>query len=251
MANRSRLYPLLLLLLNGARLIGADNPVLPIDLLDISTGDGLERIYGSSTGTGAFGVPVATGRDLDGDTLIDYALAAMTNSSLGRSSNGMVYLVFGDGTIAGSTDTGVVQNGVLRIAGSHTQEHAGSEIWIDDVTGDGIGDLLICRQDFEPSVPRSGAGALTILPGGAHLRAFANTQQILDLDESALPNPEVPRTSVIGAEFEERFCIWVRTGDVDGDSIADLVVGADRKTIYPGDEGCSGAANDDCDNGVA
>jgi hypothetical protein len=225
----------------------AQNPVLPIDLLDTPTTEGLERVYGDSTG----GVPVAGGRDLDEDESVDYALAAMTHSSLGRTANGMVYLVFGNGSIGGSTDTAVVQPGVLRIAGALTQEHAGSEIWIDDVTGDGVGDLLICRQDYEPTIPRSGSGALTILPGGAHLRTFANTQQTLDLNPLSVPNPAVPRTTVIGSDFEERFCIWVRTGDVDGDGTADMVVGADRKTIYPGNQACNGVANDDCDNGVA
>ena len=228
-----------------------ENPVLPIDLLGVTTADGLKRVFGTSTGNGEFGVPVATGRDLDGDLFVDYALAAMTNSSLGRAFNGQVHLVFGDGEISGTVDTAVVQPGVLRIAGASTREHAGSEIWIDDVTGDGLGDLLICRQDYEPTVPRSGAGALTILPGGSHLRDFADTQQILDLNLLTTPNPAVPRTTIVGADFEERFCIWVRTGDVDGDGTADLVVGADRKTIYPGNQACDGVANDDCDNGVA
>ena len=229
----------------------AQNPVLPIDLRDVTTSEGIERVYGFSSGGGDFGVPVASGYDVDDDGFMDYALAAMTNSSLNRSANGTVYLVFGNGSIAGTTNTATVQPGVLRIAGAKTQEHAGSEIWIDDVTGDGIGDLLICRQNYEPTIPRSGAGALTILPGGEHLRAFANTQQTLDLSPLFVPIPAVPRTDIIGADFEERFCIWVRTGDVDGDTIADLVVGADRKTVYPGDAACSGVNDDDCDNGVA
>jgi len=240
-----------LLLCQSKFALAADNPALPIDLLDVSTQDGFERVYGTSSGDGRFGVPVASGADLDGDSKVDYALAAMTDSSLGRSQNGAVYLVFGTGTIEGTVDTAVVQSRVLRIAGGKTQEHAGSEIWIDDVTGDGVGDLLICRQDFEPSVARSGAGALTILPGGPHLRDFANTQQVLDLDSAFVPAPALPRTTVIGANFEERFCIWARTGDVDGDGVADIVVGADRKTVYPGNAACGGINDDDCDNGVA
>lgn len=231
--------------------LAGENPGLPIDLAAVTTADGLERVYGVSTDDGRFGVPVATGRDLDGDTFVDYALSAMTDSMLGRTANGSVNLIFGKGVIAGSVDTAQPQARVLRIAGAKTREHAGSEIWIDDVTGDGLGDLLICRQDYEPTVPRSGAGALTILPGGPNLRTYADTLQVLDLDPSAVPNPPIPRTTVVGADFEERFCIWVRAGDVDGDGIADMVVGADRKTVYPGDVDCAGVGDTDCDNGVA
>lgn len=188
---------------------------------------GIERVYGS-VGSGRFGVPVAGGHDLDGDGFADTAFAAMVAGSIARDRAGEVFVVFGDGTVQGSVDTANAGNSaVLRIFGDQVQENAGSELWIDDVTGDGLGDVLICRQNFSPDGgARIGAGALTILPGSAELRQLAQTGQPIDL--RTLP-AALQASTLLGAQTGERLGIWVRTGDVTGDGIADLVVGADRR----------------------
>jgi len=95
---------------------------------------------------------------------------------------------------------------------------------MDDVTGDGLGDLLIARQNF--SLPgRTGAGALSIVVGGAALRTIAATRQIVDL---AAPPAGLTVFTLVGANAFDRLGIWMRTGDVSGDGVADVVVGADQ-----------------------
>jgi hypothetical protein len=203
----------------------AAQPAVEVDLFGLPTSGGaLFRVQGS-VGNGAFGVPVAGGHDCDGDGHADTAMAAMLASPLGRTQAGLVYLVFGDGTIGGTLDTAVVQERILRIAGVGPSENAGSEIWIDDVTGDGVGDLLIARQNFTTN-GRIGAGALTILVGGADLKAHAAALQLFDL---ANPPAASTMTTIVGANALDRLGIWMRTGDVDGDGIADIVVGADQQ----------------------
>ena len=152
----------------------AQNPAHVVDLAETSTDTDFFRGLGS-TGNGAFGVPVSGGHDIDGDGLPDTAFAAMTAGALGRSGNGLIFLVAGDGTISGTVNTGTQQSRILPIAGAQAAEHAGSELWVDDVTGDGTGDLLICRQDYD-ALGRSGAGALTILEGGSEIKTVAATQ---------------------------------------------------------------------------
>ena len=121
-------------------------PVDTVDLLNVSTDrTGLQRVYGS-VGNGAAGVPVSGAFDIDGDGFRDYAFAAMRASPSGRDNAGQVFLVFGNGMINGSIDTAVPNPRVLPIIGDQTKENAGSEIWMADVTNDGLGDLLICRQ---------------------------------------------------------------------------------------------------------
>ena len=204
----------------------AGQPFATLDLAAVSTDDGiLHRVYGSS-GDGRYGVPVTGGSDCDGDGLRDSAVAFMTADPFGRSLAGEVHLVFGDGTTAGFIDTSVPQERLLRIAGAGPQETAGNEIWIDDVTGDGIGDLLICRQNYTVDAGRIGAGALTILNGGPALRTHAATLQTVDLQ--SLP-AELTAMTFIGAAALDRLGIWVRTGDLTGDGIADVVVGADQE----------------------
>ncbi len=223
------LAPILLTLLLLAGSADAE-PALTVDLATIGTGEGVLRRVHGSVGVGNRGVPVAGGIDCDQDGFPDYAFAAMQATTLGKTQAGSVFLVFGDGTLAGTLDTATPSAEILEIAGAAANENAGSEIWIDDVTGDGIGDLLIARQNFtlDPGGPgeRVGAGALTILVGGESLRTFAATLGILDL---ASPDPSLTLTTFVGAQAFSRLGIWMRTGDVTGDGIPDLVIGADQE----------------------
>ena len=199
-------------------------PSVVVDLLGFPTNNGALRRVNGSVGDGTFGVPVAGGFDCDGDSVIDTAMAAMLADPLSRSNAGEVFLVFGDGTISGSLDTAVVQADILRFAGVGVSENSGSEIWMDDVTGDGLGDLLIARQNLT-SAGRIGAGALSIVVGGADLRTHAATLAYFDLGN---PPAGSTMTTLIGAHALDRLGIWVRTGDVTGDGVADIVVGADQ-----------------------
>lgn len=74
----------------------------------------------------------------------------MLASPFGRSLAGQVYLVFGDGRIEQSFDTAVDNPNILVITGAGPNEITGSEIWMDDVTGDGIGDLGIASPLAAP-----------------------------------------------------------------------------------------------------
>ncbi len=237
-ANRTfRLAIGVLVLAVAAQPALAAAPAKTVDIAALSAGtDPLIRVSGAGVrlagGLGRFGLPVAGGPDVDGDGYGDLAVAHMISSPLFRPYAGEVNLVFGDGSSSGAIDLAVPQPRFLRIAGGGSRvfgEMTGSEIWIDDVTGDGLGDLLICRQNFSPIVPglRLGAGALTIVVGGPELRTLADRQEILDL---AAPPPEVTLFTLLGAGSNDRLGIWVRTGDVDGDGVADLALAADQES---------------------
>ena len=154
-----------------------------------------------------------------------------------RMNAGAVYLAFGDGTIGGAIDTAVANARVLRIEGAATRENAGSEIWMDDLTGDGIAELIIARQNFTPDPMRIGAGAVTILIGGTAVATQAATLTPIDL---ASPPVGVTLTTLVGGQALGRLGIWIRTGDVTGDGIADLLIGADQENSNG--EGHAGAA---------
>ncbi|MDP3936967.1 MAG: hypothetical protein Q8R92_02390, partial [Deltaproteobacteria bacterium] len=202
----------------------AAGPARAVDIATLTTDEaGLHRVHGSA-GRGSNGVPVAGGFDCDGDGHRDMAFSAMTARPLGRNLAGEAYLVFGDGTVQGTLDSAGFHPDILKIYGDGLNETAGSELWMDDVTGDGLGDLLVARQNFSP-VGRIGAGALTILVGGPALRAQAATLAPLDL---CAPPPGIVMTTLVGDAAFHRLGIWMRIGDVTGDGIADIVVGADQ-----------------------
>jgi hypothetical protein len=54
---------------------------------------------------------------------------------------------------AGSAiETSIFHTGILRFSGEAINEITGAEIWMDDVTGDGLGDVIIGRQNYTPAV---------------------------------------------------------------------------------------------------
>ncbi len=198
-----------------------------IDLAALDGVDGFARVSGTPEGDGTLGVPVAASHDIDGDGHIDAAMSAFTASPQGRTGAGQVYVVFGDGEI-NDIDLEQQPDSLLMVYGDGNYEGTGSEVWMSDVTGDGIGDLLICRQNYRPSNPdRIGAGALTIVVGGEHLRQQLESGQAIDLRQ---PPESLPIVTIIGGHELGRFGIWVRTGDVTADGVDDLVVGADQES---------------------
>ncbi len=203
----------------GAEPTLAADPERVIDLAQFTDAD-LLRVHGY-TGFGQLGLPVAGGHDCDDDGNADVVMASMT----ARAFAGEIYLVFGDGTAAGTVDTSAAgAPGVLRILGAAPREVAGAEVWMDDVTGDDVGDLLIGRPNYSAE-GRVGAGALTILVGGRWMAELAAAGQALDL---AAPAESAVVFTLVGAAARDRLGIWMRTGDVDGDEVADIVVGADQ-----------------------
>ncbi|NNC87738.1 MAG: choice-of-anchor D domain-containing protein [Akkermansiaceae bacterium] len=222
------------LVLAGTPVIGAAGhaaaPSLTLDLAAPGSAN-VTRIYGRGPENGgAAGVPVSGGRDCDGDGHPEIAFAQFLSSPFGRFLAGEVSVVFGDGTIGYTADAAVRQADILLIAGEQDFENTGSEVWIDDVTGDGLGDLLIGRQNHTldrplPAADRPGAGALTILVGDPGWRTHAATLAHLDL---AAPPAGLKLITFVGPGSYDRLGIWMRTGDITGDGIADVVVGADE-----------------------
>ncbi|MFV1994275.1 MAG: hypothetical protein ACC661_02470, partial [Verrucomicrobiales bacterium] len=210
--------------MSGSGLLFAAAPAKVLDL-DAAPVGGVTRVFGS-TGTGVYGVPTAGGHDCDGDGLRDFAFAQIVADPMGRTDAGQVTLIFGDGTIGTDIDTGNPSADILEILGTHTREIAGNEIWIDDVDGDGLGDLLIGRQNFTVNYGQidegaRSAGALTIIFGDSDLRTLGT----LDL---ASPPAGVAILTLVGASDYDRLGIWMRTGDIDGDGVNDIAVGADE-----------------------
>lgn len=197
-----------------------------LDIATLSPGSVFARVSGAAS-TGAFGVPVAGGYDIDNDGRLDYAMSAMLASPLGRSNAGQVHLVFGDGTVGRTVDTAASHPAVLTIIGSGANEVTGSEIWMAEVTGDGIGDLLVGRQNYrEPGSGRIGAGALSIVVGNAMLRDLATAAAVLDL---SAPPAGIDVYTIVGAAELDRLGMWFRAGDVTGDGIDDVLIGADQE----------------------
>jgi len=212
----------------GAASAPGQQPELEFDLLarDPDAGEYF-RGFGFDN-NGQFGTPVAAGHDVDGDGHADSVLALMTGSPNGLNRAGRVVVFFGDGSVHGEVDGAVRGANVMHIVGSQVQENIGSEVWMGDMTGDGLGEILICRQNYTPGVGRIGAGAVSLVVGSPALRTFAATEAEYAI---GAPPGSIRQFTLVGRNEYDRLGIWARLGDVDGDGIEDLVAAADQSDV--------------------
>jgi Ca2+-binding RTX toxin-like protein len=191
--------------------------------LDLSTLDGSNGFRISGAAGERSGFSVSSAGDINGDGIADLIIGAYgANSNAGRS-----YVVFGrDTATAGdfgdnlnlSTLDG--SNG-FRISGANTFDLSGKSVAsAGDVNGDGIDDLIIGAPFADPNGGFSGASYVVFGRDTATVGDFAASLNLSDLDGSN-------GFRISGAAADDRSGISVSSaGDINGDGIADLIVGA-------------------------
>lgn len=179
------------------------------------------------------GYALAGGQDADGDGLPDVIVGAFGNDS-GGTDAGAVYLLVGDtlGTVSLSTADSI-------LIGEAAGDCAGAAVSSPgDVDGDGISDVLVGAYASDAS--GSAAGASYLVLGGVSGTRSLSTADARLLGESADDGAGI---GVAGA------------GDVDGDGLADLLVGAWGVDDSGGQSGIAyvllGAPSGDVDLGAA
>ena len=182
-------------------------------------------VFNRSDGGGQFGMPVELG-DFDGDGNPDLVVAPMGAPGSGRLLAGEVYVYKGDGSIDGVIDRAGMPIGSpsgLTVTGARQGDFLGTEVFTADVTGDGIDDLIIGIQNYDGLAgDRDNCGGVVVVPGRPGLLDGS-----LKIDVAAADlGPGVFR--VIGRRPGDRLGVWVEAGDLDGDGISDLLLGADQ-----------------------
>ena len=149
------------------------------------------------------GLAVSAAGDVDRDGYADFMVGSFA-SDLGGTNAGAAYLVLGPVT----ADSGLA-SAHARLIGEVANDHAGSALApVGDIDGDGVTDLLVGAPGGDLGGTDSGAAYLVLGPvtGDLGLGA-ADTRFIGDASDEA-------GTAVAGA------------GDVDGDGLDDLIIGA-------------------------
>ncbi|MBI3448003.1 MAG: FG-GAP repeat protein [Acidobacteria bacterium] len=168
-----------------------------------ATGSLLRTISAPAPAAGIrFGFVVAAAGDVNGDGAGDLVVGAPRGKTPGKGKTGAAYLFSGI-------------DGALLATLSPPQPHAGSQFGSSlaagrDVTGDGAPDILV-GAPADPVGRISHSGSIFVF----------DKQGIL---ESSISNPS-PQA---GARFGESVSA---TGDIDGDAVADLAVGADGESL--------------------
>lgn len=194
-----------------------------VDLHFIDTRGGGFRVDGIAAGE-RFGTAVAGGRDLDGDGAGDLVVGAPNATFLGRREAGVAYVVYG-GPRNGALDLRIApQDAFDTIGGRSPFDHTGRSVAVTaDSTGDGVADVLVGAPDADSRV--AGFPSANTRTGSAYLVAGTRARRAGAAFD--LADPRGGARQLDGSSASERVGVSVAdAGDVTGDGLSDLVLGA-------------------------
>jgi hypothetical protein len=185
--------------------------------------DGLLVLFGGLRLQGDIGLPVAAG-DINGDGRADVIFCGMYGSTGSRDNNGVVNLYLSDGRDSGFVDAALNPPNIFKIAGQRSGDLLGTSVSANgDVNGDGIRDLVIGAggQDGPNNEIADNRGAAYVVLGSRNFNLNAD----LSTNDG---NPPPGIIAIYGPQAGGRMGIWIDAGDIDGDGIADIVIGSDE-----------------------
>lgn len=169
-------------------------------------------------GSGNFGYSVAAAGDVDGDGLDDFMVGEVAADTQERTNNGRVWVIRGRQGLS-TVEVAEDSDSVLGVIdGAASQERLGVMSRAGDVNGDDKDDIVVGSYVATPHGSASpAAGNAAVVLGGTDV----GTVDLADLGERGF-------TITGPTRGRDRLGISVSgAGDVDGDGLDDVIVGAD------------------------
>jgi hypothetical protein len=191
-------------------ILGRDPLAATIDLAEPDAAD--VTVFGEAVNNN-FGFTVAAG-DVNGDSIDDVLIGGRFASYQDRMLVGKVYIIFGRTDLAATVDTAAGDQDVT-IVGIEGGDFAGIALGSGDVNGDGADDVIIGASNASgPQNARQRSGEVYVVTGGGSLPS------LIDLGR------EDPFFTVFGRADTDALPNYIATGDIDGDGIRELLLGA-------------------------
>ena len=189
-----------------------------VNLNNIASGTGGFVIDGEATGDRS-GYSVSGAGDVNGDGLADLIVGAKDAHANG-SNSGRSYVVFGktDRNLVNLSDIASGTGSGFAIDGEAIGDFSGISVsGAGDVNGDGLGDLIIGANGADPNA---------IFDSGRSYVLFGKTDSAL-VNLNTIASGTGRGFAINGEAGEDNSGISVSgAGDVNGDGLADLIVGA-------------------------
>ena len=165
-----------------------------------------------------FGAQI-TSRDLNADQIADLVVSAPLDDVTGTDA-GAVFVFFGPLAASPTPRTTGSASAVFR--GAAAGDRFGTSVAVRDVSGDGLGDLLV-GAPFNDAAGSDG-GAVYVYRGGANFTGRTTAQATVRL---------------LASGSQHSFGAALAAGNVTGDGAADVVVGAPAQGAAGGSSGAA------------